>query len=105
MTADEIPKVQALRRRGMAGLIPNPPKGSKVARARAVAPYIEAGDVHIPRHASWLGAYLDEHSGFPNGTHDDQVDATSQALSHMHHLGQIGKRRLMGDVTQELGLS
>ena len=105
MTADEVPKVQALRRRGMAGILPNPPKGSKISRARAVAPYIEAGDVHLPRHASWLGAFLDEHSGFPNGTHDDQVDATSQALAHMHHFGQMGPRRLMGQVTEGLGLT
>lgn len=84
MTEAERVQVEDLRRRGMPGLVPNTPKGSKQVRARAVAPYVEAGNVHVPAHASWLGAFLDETAAFgTGGGHDDQVDAFSQALSKL----------------------
>lgn len=83
MTETEREAVNALRRRGLNGVLPITPKGDKRARMRAVTPTIEAGDVHLPRHASWLGGFLDETAAFPNGLHDDQVDMTSQALSRL----------------------
>lgn len=83
MTEPEREAVDELRRRGMPGLDLVPPKGDKIVRARAVAPYIEAGDCHLPAHASWLGGFLDETAAFPNGTHDDQVDPMSLALARL----------------------
>ncbi len=67
------------------GLIPIRPEGSKVARAQAVSPLIEAGNVFIPDPsvASWVDDYLTEWEHFPLGTNDDQVDATTQALRRM----------------------
>jgi predicted phage terminase large subunit-like protein len=62
------------------------PTESKYARANAVAPFIEAGNVHLPEAAIALfdpEALIDEAAGFPNAAHDDMVDATSQALSQM----------------------
>jgi predicted phage terminase large subunit-like protein len=62
------------------------PTESKYARANAVAPFIEAGNVFLPEAAIALfdpEALIDEAAGFPNAAHDDQVDATSQALSQM----------------------
>lgn len=89
MTEAERAAVEAMRRRGMSGLIPiTVPQESKRSRMRAVTPSIEAGDVHLPAYASWLGSYLEELSAFPNGTHDDQVDFTSQLLSRW--LGATG---------------
>jgi len=85
MVGDERDKVTALRQRGLPGLVANTPKGPKAVRARAVAPYIEAGDVHLPARAVWLGVFIDETSSFPQGAHDDQVDAMSQALSKLSH--------------------
>lgn len=63
-------------------VLPVKPRDSKVARARAVAPTIEAGNVYLPDPsiAPWIGDYVNEWSVFPLGAHDDQVDATSQAL-------------------------
>jgi phage terminase large subunit-like protein len=75
--------VQALRRRGMSGLIPNTPKGRKEVRMRAVTPLLEAGDVHLVEGQPYVPGYLDEMAAFPNGSHDDQVDTTSQALSRL----------------------
>jgi predicted phage terminase large subunit-like protein len=59
------------------------PKVEKLARMQARAVMFETGKVFLPRQASWLSTYLDELLGFPNCTHDDQVDSTSQALDEI----------------------
>lgn len=68
----------------VAGLVPFNPGDSKVARAAAVSPQIEAGNVWLPdpNHfdVPWFDAYIDEWRYFPYGKNDDQVDATTQAL-------------------------
>jgi predicted phage terminase large subunit-like protein len=56
------------------------PEGSKADRMVAQSFKIEAGQVHLPREAEWLDAYLLELLAFPQGKHDDQVDSTSQFL-------------------------
>lgn len=56
------------------------PRFDKEARLLAQSARFEAGQVHLPRDAPWLGVYMDELLAFPNGRHDDQVDSTSQAL-------------------------
>lgn len=84
MNAVERELVTELRQRGMSGLQPHPPQLDKRVRARTyIVPNAEAGDVHLPADAAWLAAYLDEMAAFPNGVHDDQVDATSQALQRL----------------------
>jgi predicted phage terminase large subunit-like protein len=65
------------------GLIPVNPTGSKEARLQAVSPLWEAGNVHLPKKAKWIGTYVTEVTTFPNAKNDDQVDATSQALLKM----------------------
>ncbi|MGH9095687.1 MAG: terminase large subunit domain-containing protein [Acidimicrobiales bacterium] len=82
MSPDERAKVSALRQRGIGNLLPVNPKGPKPVRMRAVSGYIEGGSVFLLETASFRGVYLDEMASFPNG-HDDQVDATSQALSKL----------------------
>jgi hypothetical protein len=39
--------------------------------------------VWLPKDAPWLGEYLDQWTAFPAAAHDDMVDSSSQALSHM----------------------
>ena len=58
------------------------PEGGKVARAAAVCPLIEAGNVYLPHpdYAPWVGDFIEECAAFPNGAHDDHVDAITQAL-------------------------
>jgi predicted phage terminase large subunit-like protein len=67
------------------GLIPVTPKDSKYARASSIAPFVESGNVHLPdpAMAPWIDEYVQEHTAFPNASHDDQVDATSQALHRL----------------------
>ena len=68
------------------GIVPVTPRESKYARASAVSPFIEAGNVFLPVAEIALfdaEALIDEAAGFPNAAHDDQVDATSQALAEL----------------------
>ncbi len=64
------------------GILPVNPSGGKIARAAAVSPLIEAGNVYLPHplHAPWVMDFIEECAAFPNGTHDDQVDAMTQAI-------------------------
>ncbi|MEP7354201.1 MAG: phage terminase large subunit [Acidobacteriota bacterium] len=64
------------------GIIPVNPEGGKVARASAVSPLIEAGNVYLPhpQREPWVLDFIEECATFPNGAHDDQVDAMTQAL-------------------------
>jgi len=68
------------------GIVPITPHESKYARANAVAPAIEAGNVFLPAPEVALfdpDPLIDESAGFPNSAHDDMVDSTSQALAEM----------------------
>jgi predicted phage terminase large subunit-like protein len=64
------------------GLVPVKPEGGKEARAAVVQPYAEAGNIYLPDPsiAPWVEDYIAEFQNFPKGGHDDQVDATSQAI-------------------------
>jgi predicted phage terminase large subunit-like protein len=61
---------------------------------------IEAGHVHLPREADWLGGFLLELLTFPHGRHDDQVDSVSQ------YVNWAAKRRFFeqGDLSVGPGL-
>ena len=76
----------------IAGLIPVNPQGSKEARARAVTPEIESGNVYLPleSEAPWVRDLIAEARAFPSGKHDDQVDSLSQALSKLRSGGRGG---------------
>lgn len=68
------------------GIVPITPTESKYARATAVAPFVEAGNAFLPAAEIALfdtEAYVAETAAFPNDAHDDQVDATSQALREL----------------------
>ncbi|QLE47856.1 hypothetical protein FD724_06845 [Nostoc sp. C057] len=69
--------------REIPGLIAIEPEGGKLVRAVAIAPFVEAGNVFLPDPsiASWVGDFVGEFSTFPNGSNDDQVDGTSQAIN------------------------
>jgi predicted phage terminase large subunit-like protein len=46
------------------------------------APLVEAGNVYLPHpdYMPWVKDFIEECAAFPNGAHDDQVDAMTQAL-------------------------
>ena len=78
-------------RRRVSGLKPVNPRTGKEARARAVTPEIESGNVFLPHPADpgmgWVtSVLLPELREFPHGA-DDQVDALTQALSGLRDSG------------------
>jgi len=77
------PAVISMLKNKLPGLIPVEPMGSKEARAAAASPEIEAGNVWLPNIlvAPWIAEWIEECSAFPNGTHDDRVDAAGQAIN------------------------
>ena len=73
------------------------PRGDKLTRFAVVTPLIEGGKVSLPREAHWLAAFEHELLTFPQGAHDDQVDALSQYLNWIRgrqHGARMGIRRL-----------
>lgn len=76
--------IDSLRSR-IPGLIPVEPVGSKYARASAISPFVESRNVVLPE-ASILpnvSELLEEAKNFPNSSHDDTIDAMSQAVNQL----------------------
>ena len=83
-------------------------QGRKVAAAMLVSPLIAGGRVElagwVPSGTPWLVEFLREVGEFPNGDHDDQVDAMTQALhwldvrseSHYGRRATVIDERLFG---------
>lgn len=66
---------------GISGIEAVTPGPGKQQRAHAGQAYHTGHNIELPEGASWLGEYIMEHAVFPNGAHDDDVDAQSQALA------------------------
>lgn len=56
--------------------------GSKVVRAQPFSAAAYARNVKLVR-GPWIGAFLDEAEGFPEGGHDDMIDAVSGAMADL----------------------
>lgn len=60
--------------------------GTKEDRARPFSSQCEGGNVKLVRDGSnkrWNREYIEEHCVFPNGTHDDRIDASSGAFNRL----------------------
>jgi predicted phage terminase large subunit-like protein len=68
----------ALIRTGAAKGVTSRPVGSKVSRAHAVAPLLEAGQLGFCQGGN--DELITELLGFPNAAHDDLVDAFCQGV-------------------------
>lgn len=99
--------ISALRAR-VGGLVPYSPVDSKIARARAVSPFQEAGDIGLPDPLAAGGPcpgpkvaeFIEQCAAFPNAAHDDLVDSFTQAAIRMLNIGAS----LMDELVDELGL-
>ena len=58
----------------------------KLTRAADAAPLVETRRVWLPKDAPWLNDFITEFLSFPNGAHDDQVDAFMDAVTTMLYL-------------------
>jgi len=79
------PAIVASLRTEISGLVEVNPVGGKLARASAISHQIESGNVYLPDPElhPWVYDFIEECASFPHGSHDDQVDAMSQALSRL----------------------
>ncbi|QTH20103.1 phage terminase large subunit [Rhizorhabdus wittichii] len=70
-----------MKRAELPGLILCPtPKGSKFERLAGCTARLASGKYHLPVSAPWLADLRHELMAFPEGRHDDQVDALTQFL-------------------------
>jgi predicted phage terminase large subunit-like protein len=85
------------------GMIPVEPRGSKYSRAAAVSPFAHAHNVVLPTPEILPGVVdlLLEAASFPNGAHDDTIDAMSQALDQMLYLPILEEETVEGSGMME----
>jgi predicted phage terminase large subunit-like protein len=62
----------------------SPASGTKEVRADPFSSQVNAGNVKLVR-GSWNAAFIEELRQFPQGKHDDQVDAASGAFNKLFH--------------------
>ena len=97
--ASGAPLIYDLRAMGIPVSDFTPSKGQdKIARLNAVSDIIASGRVWVPR-TRWAEELVDEVAEFPNGEHDDLVDATTLALMRFR---QGGFLRLPIDEPEEI---
>ena len=78
--ASGTPLTQELRQLGIPVVNFTPSRGNdKLSRVHSISPLFEAGMIWAPDE-SWALEVIEECAAFPNGTHDDLVDSTTQAL-------------------------
>lgn len=79
--------IQDLKRDGIYPLAHDPDR-DKAIRMAAETPRIESGSVFLPNQAGWMDDFRLELMAFPQGRHDDQVDAFSQGLFYIREMAR-----------------
>jgi predicted phage terminase large subunit-like protein len=71
---------------------------SKLERAQVVSPYFESRSVFLPQPSlrAWVSEYIAEMLTFPTSVNDDQVDATSMAITTLSQ--SMRARRILFDI-------
>lgn len=79
------PAVIATLQNDIPGVIAVTPEGGKESRAHAVTRFVQAGNVYLPHPAlyPWVTEFIKQHSDFPGGSHDDEVDQFTQAATQL----------------------
>ena len=97
--ASGAPLIYDLRAMGIPVSEYTPSKGQdKIARLNSISDIIASGKVWVPR-TRWAEELVDEIAEFPNGEHDDLVDATTLALMRFR---QGGFLRLPTDEPEDI---
>ena len=85
-------------KREVSGIVPVAPQGTKQARAQAVQPQVEAGNIYLPDprphgilrpDRAWVEDFVHQLTIFPSGAHDDDVDALTQLLVRWSHRNEV----------------
>lgn len=92
-TANGPAIIDTLKER-VAGLKPVKVSVGKEARARAITPEVESGNVYLPLPSDpgneWVQDFISEVRNFPHDANDDQVDCAVQALTYLRDSGRGG---------------
>lgn len=78
--------IQTLEASGLIPVVGIPALSDKLTRAAPTTPYYQAGRVYFPANAPWLPLLKQQHLQFPNGRHDDWVDALAIAILRLIEL-------------------
>ena len=113
-------EIIAALKRELPGVLPVIASHDKITRAIAASPPVESGNVYLPGRPApdlpagyqapdWVANFIEEAATFPNGKHDDQVDAFSQAMNwargHTHRPARFSMPRgRIPDNLEALGL-
>lgn len=91
-----ISLIQDLQRAGLPVRGYNPGRADKTMRLNLVSGLIAKGRVYLPESTqhegqprNWCNPFLSQVCAFPNASHDDYVDALSQALRVLRDMGMI----------------
>ena len=98
------PAIVSDLKRELSGLVPHEPRGSKVTRAYGIQGDLEAGNLWLPEPGAAgfdVRDLVQEAADFPNGAHDDQVDALTQAVLLLRGRGQTGVHVPTGSVSSQ----
>jgi len=82
------PAIKQTMTHEMPGIIPVKPEGSKRSRVEAVEPVFRSHNIWLPIREDgstprWVWDWIEEVVQFPKGKNDDQVDAATQAITHL----------------------
>ena len=75
--------IQELKRDTRLPVTPVKVDKDKVSRAHAVTPLLEAGRFYLLEGAPWTADFVASLATFPNGMHDDVVDAFTQGANYL----------------------
>lgn len=98
------PAIMNVLKSKIGGIIPIKPKGSKEIRAKAIVPYLMAGNIYIPAQSMnfpWVEEFLMRCAQFPNANSKDDVDTMTQAINHW--IEEIGEPFEIGYETGSFG--
>jgi len=90
------PAIMQTLRKQISGMVEVEPRGDKISRVHAISPEFESGHVYFPSKAiaPWIGDYINELISFPTAVHDDQVDASTQAIDELISQERTSKLRI-----------
>jgi predicted phage terminase large subunit-like protein len=77
------------------GVLSENPKDGKEQRAAVMEPQVEAGNWYLPDGEPWLDDFISEFATFPNGRHDDIVDACSQAAARLNSDSELMQAQVL----------
>lgn len=95
------------------GIIPVTPTESKLIRAKAVSPFVQARNCYLPDprlpQFAWAADFIEEAAAFPTGANDDQVDTFTQAAAWFYQpqlreqAERAARERMGNDAVYDLG--